>query len=297
MSEAATIEVEGTRNARFSNQQLMPLEDSDIARMCPAVFATAPRNDVSNRYGFVSSADILASMRASGFVPTHVMSYHRRNGELRQFTKHMLRFRKAGNLKKQTVGDVVPQLIMVNSHDRSSQFEFYGGLMRLVCENGMMVSEGARVEPIVLRHTTSMIEGLSEVTGKIIEAQGHVFEHINEMRGTTLTEAQAIDFATHALALRPERAGTIDPRQLLNHRRSEDEGMDLWRIFNRVQENMIKGGQTGITASNRAIVTRGTNAINADIQINSGMWRVAMDAIAKARESSSKATRGSKAPA
>lgn len=268
----------------YGNASLLPLTDNDIKRLCPAAFAEAPRDDVSQRYGFVSTIKLIQAMREHGFVPTQCNSYTRRDPTARGFTKHLIRFRPAGdNLKKLTKGDVVPQAVLVNSHDRSSQFQLFGGLWRLVCSNGLMVSDGAKVEPLIIRHTTSAVEGLLEATDKLIKQQKFVFEHVDAMRATSLSEPQALQFAVAALGLRPERAGSIDPMQLLRTRRAEDEGLDLWHVFNRVQENMMRGGQTGVTAHNRAIVTRGVTSVNADMAINAGMWRIAVEAIDKAR--------------
>lgn len=282
--------------APFANKELLGLSDGDVKRLCPAAFAVAPRDDVSAKYGFVSTADLIKAMREFGFVPTQVNAYMRRNADIRQFTKHMIRFRKAGdNVKKLVVGDVVPQLCLINSHDRSSMFQLVGGLWRLVCGNGLMVSQGANVEPLVIRHTTAAVEGLLDAAGKLIKQQKYVFELVDEMKGTTLNDKQAITFADEALHIRPERAGTIDPKQLLNPRRPEDAGMDLWHVFNRVQENMMRGGLNGVTGNNRAVVTRGVTSVNADLHLNSNMWRVAVEAIERARASSAKA--GRKAPA
>jgi hypothetical protein len=282
-----------------TNRNLLPLSDNDIRRLCPAVFAEAPRDDVSSRYGFVSTKDLLNAMRENGFVPTQVQSYYRRDPGNLEFTKHMVRFRPAGdNLKKLQKGDVVPQIALLNSHDRSSQFSLFGGLWRLVCENGLLVSEGSHVEPLVVRHTVSAIDGLLDATGELIKQQKYVFDHVDEMKKTTLTDKQAADFAVHALALRPERAGVIDPVQLLRVRRPEDEGSDIWHVYNRVQENLMRGGLQGITANNRAIVTRGVTSVNADVAINSGLWHLAVEAIDKARTSSAAAVRkGAKATA
>lgn len=279
----------------FGNASLEPLTDADIERLCPAAYAEAPRDDVSSRYGFVSTIKLIQAMREQGFVPTQCNSYARRNPDDRGFTKHMIRFRPAGdNLKKLTKGDVVPQAVLVNSHDRSSQFQLFGGLWRLVCSNGLMVSDGPKVEPLIIRHTTSAVEGLVEATAKLIKQQRFVFEHVDAMRSTLLDESQALQFAMAALGLRPERAGSIEPAQLLTPRRVEDSPFDLWHVFNRVQENMMRGGQRGVTSNNRAIVTRGVTSVNADMAINAGMWHLAVEAIDKAKLS---AIAAEKAPA
>lgn len=275
------------RRTALMNQQMLALTDNDLRKHCPSIFAKAPRSDVSSRYGFVSSEEILTALRETGFVPTHARDYMKRDPTNVGFAKHMVRFRQQGdNLKKLQKGDVVPQIIMVNSHDRSSQFEFFPGLFRLVCSNGLMVSESSVVRPIVVRHTTSTVEGVLEACKKLMGQQKAIFAHVDEMKGLTLTEKQALQFAADALELRPARVGVIDSASMLAVRRSEDEGMNAWKVYNRIQENMMRGGQTGITGNNRAIVTRGVDSINADLHINSGLWRIAMQVIETARASS-----------
>lgn len=292
-------QAQALRETAYANATLLPLSDGDIKRLCPAAFATAPRDDVSTKYGFVSTVELIHAMRDNGFVPTQVNSYMRRSSDKAEFTKHLIRFRPDGpNLKKLTRGDVVPQIILVNSHDRSSQFHLFGGLWRLICSNGLMVSEGAHCTPMVVRHTTSAVSGLLDASGKLIKEQKYVFEHVDAMKATTLTEKQARLFAEEALALRPTRAGAIDPTQLLKVHRPEDEGFDLWRVYNRTQENLMKGGLSGVTENNRAIVTRGITSVNADLVINAGLWRIAVEAIDKARQSSAATVRkAAKAPA
>lgn len=276
---------------RYANAKLLPLEDAELKKLCPAAFAAAPRSDVSARYGFVSTIELIHAMRKAGFVPTQVNSYMRRATDAKGFTKHMIRFRPAGDMKKITVGDVAPQIVLINSHDRSSQFHLMGGLWRYVCENGLMVSDSAHVVPLVVRHTVNAVDGLLDATGKLIMAQKLVFDHVDTMKSTTLNDKQARLFAEQALALRPERAGVIDSQELLTVRRPEDEGMDLWRVFNRTQENLMRGGMHGVTANKRAIVTRGITSINADITLNQGLWHLAMEAISKAQTSAAKATK------
>lgn len=275
---------------RYSSAGLAPYGDKDLKRLCPAIFAEQPRDDVSSRYGFVPTIDVIKAMRQNGFVPVFVDSYHRRDEARMDFTKHMIRFRQA-SAKPLVRNDIVGQIVLINSHDRSSQFELRGGMWRLICDNGMMVSEGSHVEPLIVRHTTSAIQGLIEGSESLIKQQRHVFEHVDVMRKTLMTEKSAKLFAEAALSLRPERNGVINPFELLNARRSEDEGLDVWRVYNRVQENLMKGGQHGITANNRAVVTRGVSGINADVKINSGLWTLAMEAITKAAVSSAKAVR------
>jgi hypothetical protein len=71
----------------------------------------------------------------------------------------------------------------------------------------------------------------------------------------------------------------ITPEQLLLARRPADQGDDLWRVFNRVQENATKGGLTAIGRDSRnrprRSTTRGVHGIDGDLKLNRALWMLA----------------------
>jgi len=52
-------------------------------------------------------------------------------------------------------------------------------------------------------------------------------------------------------------------------------GHDLWRTYNCVQENLLKGGLTRRSASNRLSQTRAITAIKEGIRLNTALWEMA----------------------
>ena len=59
---------------------------------------------------------------------------------------------------------------------------------------------------------------------------------------------------------------------------------DLWTTFNRVQENMIKGGVPGRSARGRRMTTRGVAGVNENVKLNRALWTLA-DEFAKLKSS------------
>ena len=47
---------------------------------------------------------------------------------------------------------------------------------------------------------------------------------------------------------------------------------DLWRVYNTVQENLIRGGMHARSANGRLGRTRGIRAIREDVRINTQLW-------------------------
>lgn len=65
------------------------------------------------------------------------------------------------------------------------------------------------------------------------------------------------------------RQPTADPR------RWEDKKTDLWTVFQRLQENLTKGGLSGISAKGKRTQTRAVNGIDSDIKLNRALWVMA----------------------
>lgn len=272
-----------------------PISDKELAAFAPSIFATKPHKDVSEIYGFLPTTTILAALRKEGFVPMEARQYVRRDASRIPFTKHMMRFRVSGD-KPQIVGDCVPQIVLINSHDRSSRAELYGGLFRLVCSNGLLVSESSVVAPAIVRHTKNPVAELLENVEAIVKDHKRIAEHVKEMRAVNLTARQQHEFAVEAVELRGHRRkGILLPESALVARREADKGDSVWQVFNRVQENITKGGMPGVTANGRHIHTRPVDSMSNDVRINAALWEMAMAAVAKARSSSARALKPAKA--
>jgi hypothetical protein len=109
------------------------------------------------------------------------------------------------------------------------------------------------------------------------------------MLKTELTPKSALAFAKHAVTFRPPRAAVLTPETLLIPRRKEDDKFDLWHVFNRIQENMLRGGNETTAEDGRVVMTRGIGRIERDVEVNTKLWSLAVQTIAKAQSSSRKA--------
>lgn len=270
------------RNAPFilRNERRDPLDLAQLRKSVPAVFAEKPIDGVSDQYGFISTANIIEGLQTVGFVPVEATSYHRRDPEARQFAKHMVTLRPAGKLSAVAVGEVVPQVSIVNSHDRSNRFTMVGGLFRLICSNGLMVNSGTVVEPVKVRHTANVVDAVALYCADLVEQMGDLNETIREMTELKLTDQQQATFAQRVLE-GLFNVPTIDPAVLLQARRPEDAKPDLWHTFNRVQENVMRGGLPARATSGRSFVTRPLNSINVNVRFNTHAWDVAMETLGR----------------
>jgi hypothetical protein len=118
------------------------ISDDEMRRFAPSVFASQPIQGVSERYSFLATSSILNGMRENGWVPVRAQEKSIRTEVRRGFQKHVVRFARVERLQTWEKNQVRPEVVLVNSHDKSSAYQLHCGLFRLVCTNGMVVGPG-----------------------------------------------------------------------------------------------------------------------------------------------------------
>lgn len=145
------------------------------------------------------------------------------------------------------------------------------------------ISEMGDVGFVHVSHRGNVVANLVDAAQKITRDLAQVGEAVAQMRTTTLTQGQQLDFAREALALRfaGHDALPVEPLQLLERRRLADVGDDVWRTFNTVQEHVLRGGLPRRTARGRVMHTRGIRAIRENVRLNTGLWNLALRRIGR----------------
>jgi hypothetical protein len=257
--------------------KLIALTNSDIARTAPSVFADEPAPGASDRYQFVRTADVIDTMRSEGWEVVQVSQSRTLNSEKKPYAKHLVRLVHNDYLNgKLAVGDFVPEIAMTNSHNRTSAYEMMAALKVLACLNGMMIPSAEYGRIRVLHNDPKMMDHILDGTGIIREVHANTaLPRIDRMKKVELSKQQAIEFATGATLLKWGEKREDHVEGLLSVRRAEDDSNTLWSVFNRVQENAMKGGYTAQDRGGRTITVSGINAVNRDIDFNAGIWNFA----------------------
>jgi hypothetical protein len=254
----------------------MSLSNTELMKLAPSVFADFAIDGLSPKYAFIPTINIVDAFRAEGWEPVAATQNRCRLPERRGFVKHCLRFRRHDAVP--VLDGVYPELALVNSHNGTSAYDLYAGLFRLICLNGMVASLG-NLEALKVRHSGNALDNVIDGSFRIIETLPQVIESAEVMRSVQLDRLQQMQFAEAALALRydPMLQAPISPLSLLDSRRIEDGSNDMWTVFNRVQENMIRGGVRGIGSTGRRMSTRAIKSVNEDIRVNRSLWQLASD--------------------
>ena len=253
----------------------------------PTIFAAEPHSSRSKRYVYISTEDMLLALVAKDFLPVEARVSRTRDEGRRGYTKHMLRFRAKNDLGVSTerrVGDTTFEVLMRNAHDGTGSYQFLAGLLKLLCLNGLVVSDGT-IGSVRVTHTGNRAQQVDAVIAgaERVLAQGpNVLATVRKWQNIELNAIEQDAFAKSAHVLRfGEGTDTpFAPPQLLHARRAQEIGHnDLWSVFNRVQENSVRGGLTAIgttaTGQQRRATTRQIKGIDQDVKLNKGLWRLA----------------------
>jgi hypothetical protein len=274
-------------NRSMSSASFMPLSDEQMFKVAPSIFANNAHESRSSRYAHIPTVEVVNRLRENGFMPVKVVQSRvlaSSDVTRKEFTKHMIRFRHTDYANTQlSVGQVFPEVVMVNSHDGSSSYQLSAGLFRLVCANGMVCGQG-ELDNVRVKHTGNVISDVIDGSYRILDDSKKALFVAEQWGQKLLTETQQAALAVGAHHVRfADADGTINtpiqPAQLLRARRSDDMKNDLWTTFNRIQENVIKGGLHGIdrdpNGRPRRVSTREVKGIDGSVNLNKALWKMA----------------------
>jgi hypothetical protein len=261
-------------------RETVAISDEELRRVVPSIFASQPIEGVSDKYIFLPTSSILQGMRENGWVPVRAEEQSVRTEARRGFQKHLIRFARTEHLQTWEKNQVRPEVVLLNSHDKSSAYQLHCGLFRLVCLNGMVVAD-ATFERISIKHSGFNPDSVIEASFKVLGAVPDIMNKVQLFQDRILTDAERLALATGAATYRWEdlAKAPINPSMLLNPRRYGDEAKDLWTTFNTVQENIIRGGQRDYSRrrpdGRRMPKSRAINGIDEDMKLNKALWQMA----------------------
>ena len=263
--------------SRFNRQSTVlradvPLSDDQIRRVAPSIFADGKHESRSERYAYIPTSDVLAGLRREGFQPFMAAQTRVRDQGKREHAKHMLRLRHASQIN----GAEANEIVLLNSHDGTSSYQMLAGMFRFVCANGMVCGDVS--SDIRVPHKGDVVDRVLTGAFDVLDGFTRVVEEREGMKALELNAGEQSAFATAALELKYDTDASPAPiteAQLLQSRRFQDRSNDLWTTFNRVQENLTRGGLPARTALGRSTRTRPVAGIDQNVKINRALWVLA----------------------
>jgi hypothetical protein len=252
-----------------------PLTMDQIRSAAPSAFATEKYHERSERYAYIPTAAVIEHLMSNGFNVFAAGQSRTKIEDKREHTKHMIRLR--ANQTALAVGDIFPEIVLINSHDGSTAYNVMAGLFRLICSNGAVVAD-SMLASTHIKHTGKVLDEVASGAVSIVEHMPKVVDAVARWKSIKLSQDAQTAFAQAAHTVRFANAEgytntPIKPQQLLKPRRPEDNADDLWTVFNRVQENSLKGGLLAYNHETRRNVrTREINGIDQDVKLNRALW-------------------------
>ena len=270
----STEETTTMANTAIAARTAAGLSDDELFRFVPSLFQKQAHFSRSERFVPVATIDVVRGLQNEGFVPVYAGQTITRDPSRREFTKHVIRFRKEGS---QAVAGTHGEIVLRNGNDGSAAFNIMSGLFRIVCANGM-ITRSATWEDVKVRHSGRAVEKVIEGTFKVLGEVERQLAAPVAWSGVTLDREEQLLLADAARTVRLGDAdgnvtSPISAGQFLNPRRFEDRRDDLWSTFNVIQEHAIRGGLSAYNRdTNRLTTIRPINSIDGDVKLNKALW-------------------------
>ena len=255
------------------------IDNSQLRALAPSVFAGQAHAKVSDRYTFIPTATVVDGLSKEGWAPVWAGEQKIRTEDRQGFQKHMIRFARVDDLSRTQAERA--ELVLVNSHDRSSAYQLHAGVFRFVCSNGMILADAVFAR-ISIMHLNFDPAKVIEASYNVVREMPRIADLLEGYKAKTLSTTERRAFGEAALLLKYDslEKAPIDAERLLAHRRSEDAAPTLYNALNVVQENMLEGGQRDYRRrrpdSRRFFgKTRAVKGLDENVRLNKSLWHLA----------------------
>jgi len=222
-------------------------------------------------------------MTKLGWEPTYAKQSHKG-----KFDRHLIRLENPQLKGLIGIDGLTPQTIIDNSHNGYSPASIHMGLFRLICLNGMVVSVPGMFDQYKFRHVGIDQKELELSIEKIISNYEMMAPRLKNMMERDMKKEEKYAFGIEAIASRePWRFMKDDEinvdkvlklndiSSLLKPKRGGDQGEDLWRVFNVIQEKLVNGGYERLSDTSRKSTSRAIGDPAREIRFNKDLWEMA----------------------
>ncbi len=251
----------------------MPLTDEQLKHQAPALFTEQPHYDVSDKYHFIPTIDVVNEIKANNWYPVSVSEANVRDIDKEGYQQHLVRFRHFDDLLHPQ--DNAVELLLFNSHDRSKSFSISAGIYRFVCSNGLVIADSV-FETYKIKHLGERENDVATAVANITAIKPKLLDKINTLSSIELTQLEKESFARSSIPLRFDKHLQVNHTDLLTPHRDEDTSNDLYTVLNVIQENLLRGNISGVNKiTNRRFTSKEITSISKDVDVNQGLWDIA----------------------
>ena len=252
----------------------------ELKEKAPSIFTRERGGNTSTKYCHIPTDIVIRDLELLGWGVVDAKEVKARKESTKGFQKHLIVFRNPDVVINSKNGDTVfPQILLTNSHDGKNAFSFTAGLYRMICENGLVISD-RQFSSRKVRHMGYDLKTLQGIIKEMVGNLDLTVESMNKMKAIELSENQTLDLAKKLLETRVVGTKNLfnDSAvfEVLKPQRKEDKGNGLWEVFNRVQENIVEGNFQYLTPKGKLRNARPIKNFKQDMNINSKMFDTAL---------------------
>ena len=251
----------------------LPLTQTELMTQAPALFTEEPHYDVSDKYHFIPTIDVINEIKKNNWYPVSVSEAKVRDEDKEGYQQHLVRFRHFDDLLSPQ--DNAVELLLFNSHDRSKSFSISAGIYRFVCSNGLVIADSV-FESYKIKHLGDRENDVATAVANITAIKPKLMEKIDKLESIELTELEKESFARSSIPLRFNKNLQVDHTDLLIPHRDDDKNNNLYTTLNVIQENLLRGNISGINKdTGRKFTSKEITSISKDVEVNQGLWDIA----------------------
>lgn len=223
------------------------------------------RIDVKPNY--IETLDTVENLMKQGWMIDSVCE--NRNKSNYKIDTHYVKMSHPDLIMKTSKGGTegISNLYITNSCSGNKAMNIDLGMYRQVCSNGLISFSGERVGSI--SHNDKGQRKYEIVMSEINKHASKAIDSFIKFKQKELTSAQIQKLTRDALRLRFKNISDINHSQLNVAHRTEDEGNQLWNVYNRIQENLIKPNML-VDANGRLI--SGVSNVKQDLEVNKQLF-------------------------
>lgn len=257
---------------------LKALSKEELKLLAPQTFNHVVSSNLTSKYVHIPTDTIVEDMEALGWFPFNVKTVKARKKNA-QTAKHLIQFFNPDIVINDEEGkaDMVPTLLLINSHDGSTAVRFEMGVFRFVCENGLVV-KSKDFGGFKMKHMGYTFEDLRVHINNMVKELPTVVANLNKFSQVEMTPDQQHEFAIKAVEARfgeEKQLNDEEIKNLLVAERKEDVGNNVWVVLNRVQEKLTSGGFSYLGVKGKPRKARAVKNFTQDVEMNSKLWELA----------------------
>ena len=256
------------------SKPIKPLTNEQLKAKAPSLFQDQPYHEVSSKYHFIPTIEIIEQLRSENWYPVTVNEAGVRDLDKDGFQQHYVRFQHFSDLINPNAN--VVELLLFNSHDRSKSFTISAGIYRCICSNGLVIADSI-FNSYKIKHLGERENDVIDAVSKITQIKPKLLSKISKFENIILNQDEKEAFLQSAIPLRFNEHLELDnPNELLTPLRIEDEKEDLYTVLNILQENFLSSKVSGYNKeTNRRFTSKQITSISKDVEINKGLWDIA----------------------